>query len=162
MSNTVKILEIKEDNIEEVLKVIHNSFETVAKEYGLTKDNSKGNAAFINKGKLISDKKSGNLMYGLFKDEELIGFMQLKKKNDLIYILENLSILPMWRNNGYGILLLDKAKEDMKNLGGKKLSLGCMYENTKLVDWYVKNGFIYKGKKSYKKYPYTVGFFEYM
>lgn len=161
MNNNFKIMEINEDTIEEALKVIHKSFETVAKEYGLTKENSRGNAAFLSKDKLINDKKSGNLMYGFFKDEELIGFMQLKSKDKINYTLENLSVIPTFRHFGYGKLLVNYAKEMVEKHGGSKISLGCIYENKKLCNWYEENGFAFKGKKQFKKYPYIVGFFEY-
>jgi hypothetical protein len=48
----------------------------------------------------------------------------------------------------------------VKELGGHKISIGIIEENTVLKRWYSNNGFIHLGTKTFDHLPFTVGFME--
>ena len=99
-------------------------------------------------------------MYGLYKGDQMIGFMELEKKNNLQFEIEKITILPMYRNQGLGKNMIDYAKDCVKKAGGRKIIIGMIEENSKLRDWYERNGFIHLGTKKFDFLPFTVGYME--
>lgn len=140
--------------------VIRQSFATVANDLGLTRENCPTNGAFIQLEHLYSDWNKGNGMYGFFKQGHLIGFMELEQKNTAVYLLKKLAVLPQERHQGYGALLLAFARQAITELGGSKITIGIIAENTRLKDWYLEQGFISTGTKAYPHLPFLVGFME--
>ncbi len=154
------IKELLYSDLEQAARVIRQGFATVAKDFGLTINNCPTNGAFIKVNKLISDKEKGNLLYGLYAENQMIGFMQLEKK-DAQYELEKVTVLPQYRHFGYGKVLLDFSKSKAKELGATKLCIGIIEENAKLKQWYCANGFFHTGTVNYDFLPFTVGFMEF-
>lgn len=140
--------------------VIRQSFITVADEFGLTTQNCPTNGAFIQVGRLISDWNQNVNLYGLYCDKELMGFMELKKKEAEIYELEKLSVLPEHRHKGCGALLLDFARKEVFEMGGNKITIGIIESNYRLKMWYLKHGFINTGIANFPHLPFVVGFME--
>ncbi len=149
---------MKEENLEECAAVIRQGFSTVAKDFGLTIENCPTNGAFIQKERLLEERKKGQMMYGMVTDQKIIGFMQLEKNTDELYFLQKLVVLPEYRHFGLGTKLLDYAREKVKELGGKRLSISIIEENTILKNWYMQYGFVPTGTRKFEHLPFTVGF----
>lgn len=141
------------------LKVIKDSFITVAREFNLTEENCLSNPAFTNLEKLKKMKEKGIGMFGLFEERNQIGFIAIEKANDIFYI-ERLSVLPGSRHKGYGKHLMDFVFNYVKTQGAKKVSIGIINENSVLKNWYRIYGFIETGLKKYEHLPFTVCFME--
>ena len=156
----ISIIKVTKDNLPECLEVIHRSFPTVADEFGLTKENCPKHTSFIPISYLETQMKWGWLMFGLYTDKSIIGYMSLSKKADKAYELHNLAILPEFRHNGFGKQLLDHAKETVKSLGGSKIKIGIIEESTVLKNWYITNGFEHVGTKKFDHLPFTSGYLE--
>jgi GNAT superfamily N-acetyltransferase len=156
------IYEIHQNQINTVAEVIRASFITVASEFGLTEQNCPNHTSFITADKLQSHIESGWLMYGLFNDERLIGYVSLSNKNDGVYELHNLAVLPEYRHKGYGKLLLDFCKSKVKENNGVKITIGIIEEHTVLKKWYAINGFVHIGTRIFTHLPFTVGFMEWV
>lgn len=156
----INIKPVAESDLPACLDVIHRSFATVAADFDLNEQNCPTNGAFIPLIRLLNDYNKGDAMYGLYECGILVGFMQLAKKDDGIYTLEKLAILPGHRHNGYGKKLLRFAAGKVCELGGNKISIGIIEENTRLKNWYAANGFIHTGIKNFSHLPFTVGFME--
>lgn len=154
------IREICDESFEESVVVIREAFGTVAKEFGLTKENCPTNGAFIEISRLVSDKEKGNRMFGLFIENKQIGFVSVAKKDDIVYEMEKLSVLPECRHMGYGRILMDYVKEYVKALNGKAVTIGIIDENTILKKWYSSYGFVEMGKRVFAHLPFTVCFME--
>jgi diamine N-acetyltransferase len=154
----IKLMTLKD--LEECAKVIRQGFSTVAKDFGLTKENCPTNGAFIEKERLIAEKEQGQLMYGMISDHQLIGYMQLERNSEELYFLQKLVVLPDYRHLGLGTKLLDYAKELVKGWGGKRISIGIIEENTILKNWYIAYGFVPTGTRKFEHLPFTVGFME--
>jgi len=156
------ILPVTAGELPECRDVIRQSFATVADEFGLTEQNAATNGAFIKLERLQSEFERGNMMYAYRVAGKIAGFCALKKVSDEFYELEKLAVLPKYRHNGCGKALIDYAKARVLALGGKKLTIGIIEENTVLKDWYAANGFIHMGTKTYDHLPFTVGYMEWV
>ena len=140
--------------------VIRQSFATVAEEFGLTVQNCPTNGAFLKTERLVSDWHQGAGLYGLYFEEELAGFMELKEKGAGAFELEKLSVLPQHRHKGGGTLLLDFAHKEISRTGGNKILIGIIESNLRLKEWYLKYGFVHTGTKDFPHLPFTAGFME--
>jgi len=154
------IYEIHLTQIHIVAEVIRASFETVATEFGLTEQNCPNHTSFITTDKLHNHIESGWLMYGLYENGRLVGYISLSNKNEGVYELHNLAVLPDYRHKGYGKQILDFCKTRVKELGGSKITIGIIEEHTVLKNWYAANGFVHTGIKTFAHLPFTVGFME--
>lgn len=155
-----RICLVNDDQLEECAEVIRTSFLTVAKGFGITQEKVPTNGAYIQKERLIEEKAKGQLMYGLFKNEKIVGYMQLEKNREDLYYLQKLAVLPDYRHLGLGRKLLDYAKEQALFMGGTRISIGIIEENTILKNWYLDYGFIHTGTKKFEHLPFTVGYME--
>ena len=162
MFDAAKIKEVEKSELKECLEVIHQSFETVAAEFGLTKENCPKHTSFIPLYFLETQKHWGWRMYSLYVGEKMIGYMSLSKESDGAYELHNLAVLPAYRHNGFGKLLLDHAKNIVKVSGGHVIKIGMIEESTVLKNWYMANGFIHTGTKKYEHLPFTSGYLEWI
>ncbi len=154
------IKQVKEIDLPECLKVIRKSFQSVADEFGLTPENCPTNGAFMPLERLANDYNNGDKMYARYEKTNIIGFVQLSKKENGIFVLEKLTVLPEYRHKGYGGQLICFAKKKVSELGGSMITIGIIEENTRLKDWYAQNGFVHTGTRILPHLPFTVGFME--
>lgn len=142
------------------LNIIHKSFQTVADELNLTKDNCPSHTAFIPIDKLVSQFDNGTAMFLYQYNGNFIGYFSLSVNNDSVE-LNNLAVLPEYRHLGIGKELVDYAITYSKNiLGANKIKIGIVEENTILKEWYENLGFVHTGTKKFEHLPFTVGFME--
>lgn len=161
MDEKIAIREIiSNTELEESVKVIRNSFLTVAEELNLTRENCPTNPAFIELSDLKVLRDKGVWFYGLFVDEAQIGFVAIEKANEKVYYLEKLAVLPQYRHRGYGRRLMEFVSEQVKSWNGEKLSIGIINENERLKRWYQIYGFEEISQKRFPHLPFTVCFME--
>lgn len=139
-------------------EVIRKSFATVAKEFQLTIENCPTNGAFTQEKHLMEDLTCGKALYGVFHQHEMIGFFQLEEKQNQVYSLEKVAILPEYRHQGYGARIIQQVKQLVKENGGKTIQIGIIEENNRLKNWYQQHGFIHLGTQHFENLPFTVGF----
>lgn len=145
---------------EDCVKVIRESFITVATEFGITKKNAPTNPAFIESDTLAKMKEKGVRMYGGYIEDKIIGFVALEKARDDSYYLEKLCVVPDYRHFGYGEQLIKYIFDTVKGFGGKKVSIGIINDNRVLKNWYMEKGFNETGKKVFEHFPFEVCFME--
>ncbi len=68
--------------------------------------------------------------------------------------------MPEYRHKGLGTRLLDYAREQVGEMGGKRISIGIIEENAVLKNWYLAYGFKPTGTRKFEHLPFTVGFME--
>ena len=156
----VFISEVKASDLLRCLDVIRQSFKTVADDFGLRYENCPGHTSFITPDVLDAQMNRGWHMYALYAEEDIIGYMSVSKESDDSCELHNLAVLPEYRHNGFGKLLLDHAKEAVKSLGGNTIKISIIEENTVLKNWYIANGFVHTGTKKFDYLPFTSGYLE--
>ena len=141
-------------------EIIRNSFITVAEEFALTENNCPSHTAFITIDKLEKQFDEGRPMFLFYQEDVPVGYFSLIKCNDEVWELNNLAVLPDYRNSGYGKEMVELAVATVKSYGGNKISIGIIEENVKLKDWYLKLGFNHISTRKFEHLPFTVGFME--
>ncbi len=155
----LEIRQIEELN-QECVRVIRDSFITVADEMHLTRQNAPTNPAFMELEALQAMAHKGAAFYGAFHEGDLVGTVAIEKKDDDVYYMEKLAVLPACRHLGYGARLIRFVMDTVRDLGGKKVSIGIIEENTVLKNWYIRNGFQVKGTRQFAHLPFQVCFLE--
>lgn len=142
--------------------VIRQSFTTVAQDFNLTTRNCPKHTSFITNEQLMDKITDDYYPFGYFLDGKLIGFVSITKREDCIYELNNLAVLPEVRHSGYGKSLIEHCKRKVKEFGGTKIVIGIIEESTILKDWYIKNGFVHVSTMRFQHLPFTVGYMEWV
>ena len=91
----------KNEQLNTCLDIIHKSFQTVADDMNLTKENCPSHTAFMPLEKLQNQFKNGNPMFLYEYNNAIVGYFSLSL-NDGIAELNNLSVLPEYRHLGIG------------------------------------------------------------
>lgn len=153
---------IKKSEIGTCVKVIRESFLTVAKEYGFTEENAPRFTAFATtEERLLWQYEEGRPMMAYFDGAgEMVGYYSLCQKTAEECELNNLCVLPGYRHGRIGETLFSHALQTAKNLGCKKMELGIVEENKKLRAWYEKLGAVHTGTKKFDFFPFTCGYME--
>jgi ribosomal protein S18 acetylase RimI-like enzyme len=149
---------IERNDLPSCLEIFHIGYETVAVEFGLTEENcpDRGRASLPFE-KLAAEFENGTMMFGYYSNDKLVGFLGMKMLDDDILKLDDIIVLPDFRNLGCGKELLNYCKTKAKELGATKIQLGMIDDNKRLKKWYEENGFVNIGYKKYEKAPFTVG-----
>lgn len=155
------IREMNRDEIPVCVDIIRKSFQTVADEFGFTKENAPGFTAFAMTEERILNwmEVEHRLLYVCEEDGVLCGFYCLLFKEDSCE-LGSLSVLPEYRHKGIGRKLLDHACEIARSKGAGKLDLSIVEENKVLRSWYEQNGAVHLGTKKFDFFPFTCGYME--
>lgn len=161
-TNMMEIRLLSKSDLSIATNVIKQSFITVANQFELTEVNAPTNAAFINEQRLIDDYDQGILLYGLFRQDLMVGFVNLKKDDDNIYWLGKLAVSPEYRHNGYGRMLINHVISIVNDYNGKEVRIGIINENKILKEWYSNQGFKESGIRKFEHLPFEVCFMKYM
>ena len=149
-----------ENQLDTCLNIIHKSFQTVADDMNLTKENCPSHTAFMPLEKLQNQFENGNPMFLYEYNNKFIGYFSLSI-NDNSVELNDLSVLPEYRHLGIGKKIVNYAVDYSKNtLGVNKIKIGIVEENTILKEWYKTLGFVHTGTRKFEHLPFTVGFME--
>lgn len=142
------------------LDVIHRSFRTIAERFGITEENCPRHTAFLLLSRLENNMDSGWHMFGVFVGKKIVGYASLSDEGGGVFELHNISVLPEYRHNGFGRMLIEHAKKAVTASGASKLLLSFIDENSLLKAWYISNGFEYTGAKKFDHLPFTSGYME--
>ena len=149
-----------EKDLSAIVHVLNVSHGTVAKDFGFTKDNNPTNNAFIDEEALRNQLNKGIELYALSNNGHLIGCIAIEKseKETGTFYIEKVSVMPEFRNQGFGVALMDFATTKIKESGGKVISIALIDSNTKLKKWYLSQGFVETGFKDFEHLPFRVCF----
>ena len=139
-------------------KLLNDAFGTVAKEFGLTKENCPTNNAFITCEELKSQLSDSREFYGYADKDKITGFIAIERSSrdpDTFYI-EKVAVHPDYRHQHLGHRLMDFASQRIWELGGKRISIGLIDSNKVLKDWYMGQGFSFVEVKIYEHLPFDV------
>jgi uncharacterized repeat protein (TIGR04076 family) len=159
--NLARIVPLTATDIPVYGEVIRQSFATVAKDFGWTRENAPTFTAYRTDEWFASKYTDGYMPFGCECNGEIFGFVSLGDMGGGVFELNNLAVLPAWRHLGYGKKLLDYCKAKTRECGGNKITIGIIEENAVLKDWYTANGFVHTGTQKFPHQPFTAGFMEY-
>ena len=156
------IKRVEEQDIAECVKVIKESFATVAKEFGFTVENAPRFTAFATtedrlKHQLLEENRP---MYAFYDNENIVGYYSLLVQDNNECELNNLSVIPAYRHRGIGEELLKHTFKIAKKLNCNKINIGIVEENNVLRKWYESFEFIHIGTQKFDFFPFTCGYME--
>lgn len=149
-------------DIGECVKVIRESFSTVADEFGLTMENAPRFTAFATTEERLKWHLAGEHrpMYAYFEKGSMVGYYSLHLQENKACEWNNLCVIPAYRHNGIGEELLKDAFKTVGAYNCKKINIGIVEENKVLRKWYESFGFVHTGTKKFDFFPFTCGYME--
>ena len=156
------IKKIGESEIAECVKVIRESFMTVADEFGFTVENAPRFTAFATTEERLYWHLNGEHrpMYAFYDNGKIVGYYSLLLQENHECELNNLCVLPAYRHQGIGEKLLKNAFEVAQELNCNQMNIGIVEENKVLRAWYEGLGFIHTGTQKFDFFPFTCGYME--
>jgi diamine N-acetyltransferase len=147
-------------DLSQVISVLNESHDTVAKMFGFTIETNPTNAAFIDECHLRAQIIKGIELFLLTADGTGIGCIAIEKSAKEIdtYYIEKVSILPAYRHQGYGLKMMEFATEKIRMYGGKWVSIALIDSHEVLKAWYTKQGFKITCIKEFPQLPFKVCF----
>ena len=154
------IRRVEKADLPECVRVIRNSFQTVADEFGFTEVNAPRFTAFATtEGRLIWQMDTEHrLMYLDEEDGRICGYYSLVLHGPDECELGSLSVLPEYRHRGIGGKLLQHAAETAKEHRCRVMNLSIVEENTVLRKWYERYGAVHTGTEKFDFFPFTCGY----
>lgn len=120
------IKKVEKDNLSECVRVIRDSFITVANEFGFTVENAPRFTAFATtedrlRWHLLGEHRP---MYAFYDNGAMVGYYSLLVQENNECELNNLSVLPSYRHKGIGKELLLHAFTVAQEMGCTKMNIG--------------------------------------
>lgn len=157
-SDKILIKEVKKSDLSECADVIRKSFKTVADDLGFTKENAPMHTAFsISEEKLLEQYNNGRKMFAYFDKNKIAGFYSIEFYDGECE-LNNLCVLPEYRNKGVGRRLLGHSFEIAERNNAEKMNISIVEENKVLKSWYENFGFVPICTKKFDGFPFTCGY----
>lgn len=156
------IQEIGEKSVPECVKVIKDSFVTVANELGFTAENASRFTAFATTEEKLYHQlfEEHRRMYAFFDEGVIVGYYSLLLQENKECELNNLCVIPLHRHKGIGGELLKNALDTARKLGCSKMKIGIVEENMVLRKWYESFGFVHTSTEKFDFFPFTCGYME--
>lgn len=153
---------IEQNDLAECVRVIRNSFATVAAEFNITEENAPRYTAFATDERRLNWHLNGEHrpMFGYVADGKIVGYCSMLWLENKECELNNLSVLPEYRHDGIGARLVGHAFETAREHGCIKMKIGIVEENQVLRKWYEKLGFVHVGTEKFEFFPFTCGYME--
>ena len=154
------IRKVSREDLPECVRVIRRSHQTVADEFGFTKENAPRYVAFAtDENRLLWHMEQEHRL--MFLDEEngvIRGYYSLLLKPDGECELGNLSVLPGYRHQGLGAALFRHAIGVAREHQCSIMRWSIVEENRMLREWYERNGAVHTGTEKYDFFPFTCGY----
>jgi ribosomal protein S18 acetylase RimI-like enzyme len=145
------------NDTEKITEIVNKSFETVANQFGYTKENAPTFPAFIKKDIIKENINNGLKMYCFKKHGKIMGCIGYSKYTDERYKIKRLAVLPEYRHKGIGKKLLEYGENEIQRKGGIIIEVHIVNDNEKLKEWYIKNGYNEIKIEEIKGLPFKVG-----
>lgn len=154
------IRQMTREEIPQCVEVIRESFLTVAREFGFTRENAPRFTAFaVDEERLGWQLEEGRPMF-VYREsgEGIIGYVSLHVTGDGVCELNNLCVLPQHRHRYVGTMLYEHAVRTARALGCGEMKIGIVEENVRLRSWYEKLGARHVGTEKFDFFPFTCGY----
>ena len=158
------IREVKREELSACADLIRKSFQTVADEFGFTRENAPRFTAFATtEERLIRHMDDEHRL--MFLDEEdgrICGYYSLLLRDQGECELGSLSVLPEYRHRGIGGSLLRHAMKTAAEHDCAVMNLSIVEENTILRKWYERCGAVHICTEKFDFFPFTCGYMKIM
>ena len=99
--------------------------------------------------------------YCLDLDEKSIGCVAFEKVSAEEGYLERLTVLPEYRQSGFGKALVEHVFDLARTTGIRRIGIGIISEQQDLKQWYEKMGFVEQEIKTFSHLPFKVSLLAY-
>ena len=158
---TAHIREAKVDEHSVLSRLVRDSFRDVADRFRLTLLNCPKHPSNCTDQWIQNDFARGVSYYILETTGKPIGCVALEKANSDTCYLERLAVLPQWRRQGLGRMMVDHVLARAKELDAQRVSIGIIAKQTELKAWYKEIGFREGETKEFEQLPFRVTFMAY-
>jgi len=128
---------ITREEITASAKIILEAFNQVAADYGFQPDTDDSRLL----SRLEEDFDLGVKLIGAFSESEQVGFAEIDAKDEEVFEVRQLCVLPAYQRQGCGQALLDYAVSQIRSTGGVAVVCAVIEGKQWLKDWLSKNGF---------------------
>ena len=158
------IREVKREELSVCADLIRKSFQTVADEFGFTRENASRFTAFATTEERLIWHMDGEhrLMFLDEEDGRICGYYSLLLREQGECELGNLSVLPEYRHSGIGGNLLRHAMKKAAEHDCSVMNLSIVEENTILRKWYERYGAVHTYTEKFEFFPFTCGYMKIM
>ncbi|MCM1335399.1 MAG: GNAT family N-acetyltransferase [Bacteroides sp.] len=153
---------IRETDLPECVRVIRESFLTVAEEFGFTEENAPRFTAFSVTEERLKQQyfHERRPMFVYRAEGRIAGYYSLSPREGEACELNNLCVLPALRHRRIGEKLLRHSFEIAAAQFCTKIKISIVEENERVKKWYTAFGFRHLGTKKYDFFPFTCGMME--
>lgn len=141
--------------------LIRDSYRDVAQRFNLTPENCPKHPSNCTPKWIRKDFARGVTYFILEHNQKPVGCAALEKPTTDLGYLERLAVLPDYRRRGFGRKLVDHVFDQAADARIKKISIGIIAEQTDLLMWYRKIGFLEADTKEFTHLPFLVTFMMY-
>ncbi len=158
MKTEFAIRDASSSDIPLLTTLVRDSFRDVAERFNLTSENCPTHPSNCATEWVESALKKGIKYYILERQNVACGCIALEQALPDVFYLERLSVLPQFRRNGFGKLLVNHALNEAKKLGARRIEIGIISHQTELKEWYKRLGFLIKKESRFEHLPFVGAF----
>lgn len=154
-------MEIREAGGEErslLAVLIRDSFRDVAERFDITRENTPTHPYFCTEEWVDAAMAKGVRFFVLDENGKVCGGVALEDAGGGESYMERLAVLPECRRRGLGEALVQHVLEKARQSGARKLSIGVIAGELRLLEWYGKLGFGETGREYFDHLPFQVVF----
>ena len=159
---TIDIKKVPITNSSLVAEIIRHSYRDVARRFNLTPQNCPKHPSNCTDLWVTDDMDRGVVYYLLKKNGETCGCVALEEAEPDTCYLETLSVLPPFRRQGLGAMLVRHIFKEAKTLGVSNIGIGIFARQHELKQWYMRLGFVEGETKTFEHLPFEVTFLSYL
>ena len=157
----MEIIQAERQDCELLASIVRKSNKDVAELFDLNIDNAPKHPSFCTSEWILSDFDRGQKYFISSENGIKNGCVAFEVPNKNTAYLNRLSVLPEFRNNGFGSTLVQHIIDYSKNIKVKNISIGIIAEHMQLKDWYLKLGFIEGSLQKFDHLPFNVLYMNY-
>ena len=161
MTNQTQIRKAGLGDVPLLTGLIRDSYRDVAQRFNLTPENCPKHPSNCEPAWIRKDFARGVSYFILEHSGKPFGCAALEKPTADLGYLERLAVLPDHRRRGFGKMLVDYVFDRAKDSGLSQISIGIIAEQTDLLLWYRKIGFLEGDTKEFEHLPFLVTFMTY-
>ncbi len=157
-------MEIRGTNIhdaEQIALIVSQANKDVAVQFEINFENNPKHPSFYTRDWVLSDFTRGEQYFICSMNNVDTGCVAFEQPDPDTAYLNRLSVLPKYRHNGIGTLLVNHILEYSKSKNIKFVSIGIIAAHEVLKKWYASLGFIEGETQKFDHLPFDVTYMRY-
>jgi ribosomal protein S18 acetylase RimI-like enzyme len=138
--------------------IIRRSFRDVAERFGLTMENCPSHSSYYTTDRARGDLRRGMEYYLAEWNGQAAGCAGIDTSIRESWHLERLAVLPEARRRGIGASLVRHVLRLAADNGAREVTIGIIAQNTELLRWYERLGFVTVETRWFAHLPFEVMF----